>query len=846
MAKFTRNARYNKAAPYSNGTSANGTSPPELNAASSGKSADRSPRRRRRGRLSLPFSGLTTNLLGRLGRRKSSNPAKPAKTNADPTAPEVKRDRKRPIYRRRWFWLLIGTGVVVGGGTAGTIAGVRHIKSTLPDTSIVSTFSRDGTLTVRAANNRILYQRGPATREKLEYDRIPETVVQAFIAAEDRRFYQHEGVDYQGIARAAVSNVLARDLVEGGSTITQQLARIVFLNQERTVWRKTQEIFLAWKLEEEMKKEEILERYLNLVYLGSGAYGVADASWVYFNKPLQELSLSEVATIAGLAPAPSVFSPLVNEEVGLQRRNLVLNRLEVSGYITASEAAEARNEPLELNPTMPRRLLAEAPFFTTYIEQQLPKHVPAEVLEVGGLTVETSLKPEWQEAAEKVVKETVEKNGRWQHFEEASLVAIDPRNGEIRAMVGGTEFTEENQYNRATQAQRQPGSTFKTFVYATAVAAGISPNKYYVDAPYKVAGYQPQNFSKTHSGSMSIAQALISSVNVVAVKVLVEVGFEPTIEIAKKMGIESELMPTYSLALGASEVNLLELTNAYGTLANEGMYIKAHGIRRILDRSGKVIYEAKFKPKRAISKDTSNIMTWMLKSVVYRGTGRPAQIGRQVAGKTGTSDKARDLWFVGYIPQVVAGVWLGNDNNKPTWGASSTAAAAWRQFMLTVVKDMEVKEFPGRPKLEGRKAEIKAKPVKRGRTTGKAKTAEDRSTPSRRSSGSTSSTRRSDSPSSTSSSSGNRQGTPSSSGTGTSSNSSSGGLSMDEVLDPGAGAEGIPAPPPAAPAPAPAPAAPAPAPAAPAPAPAPAAPAPAPAAPAPAPAPAAPAPSGGE
>ena len=772
--------------------------------------------------------------------------------------PRKKPRRRKPLYRRWWAWALLGTGVTVGGGAIAVAWGIRYIESTLPDTSIVYSFVRDGTLTIKAADARILMQRGPATRENLTLEQIPPLVAQAFIAAEDERFYQHEGIDYQGIGRATLANIMARDVVEGGSTITQQLARIVFLNQERTLQRKAQEIFLARKLERDMSKQQILERYLNLVYLGSGAYGVADASWVYFNKPLNKLTLAEIATIAGLAPAPSVFSPIVNPEVGLQRRNLVLYRLQESGYITAVEAATESSKPLKVDRTRPRRLLAEAPHFTSYIEQELPKYVPPEVLEAGGLTVETTLRLDWQKIAERVVRETVERNGRWQNFSEASLVAIDPRNGEIRAMVGGKEFTPKNQFNRATQAQRQPGSTFKMFVYATAIGAGFSPYKYYQDAPYKIAGYQPQNFSKKHRGSMSMLDALTYSTNVVAVKVLVSVGFDPIIETAKKMGIRSELHPTYSLALGASEVNLVELASAYGTLATQGLHAEAHGIRRIFDRGGNLIYEANIKPERAIDKDTANIMTWMLQSVVNRGTGRPAQIGRPVAGKTGTSDKSRDLWFVGYIPQLVTGIWLGNDNNRPTWGASTTAAATWRSFMIEAAKSLKSEKFASPPgNLKVPRANIKAKPVKPGRTVSGKVTAKRNTNPKRN-------TRQ------------NRSASPVQKAPSSAVPAPAPQLSMDEVLDPGAvpgappaapvstpapaggqpsssppASTGTSSPAPAAPAPAaPAPAAPAPAPAAPAPAPAapapaapaPAAPAPAPAAPAPAPAAPAPAP----
>lgn len=401
----------------------------------------------------------------------------------------------------------------------------------------------------------------------------------------------------------------------------------------------------------------------------------------------------------------------MNVKAAQQRRNLVLQRMRENGVITAQAAAAASVAPLTLNSSLPKRLQVLAPYFTTYIEQELPKYISLEVLKAGGLTVETTLNPQWQKVAEKAVKDTVASNGGWQNFEQAALVAINPRNGEIRALVGGKEFS-KNQFNRATQAQRQPGSTFKGFVYTAAIAAGISPNNAYLDAPYIVDGYEPKNYSREYRGWLSIRDALASSINVVALKVLIDVGFEPTIQLAHQMGIKSQLKPTYSLALGSSEVNLLELTSAYGTLANLGVNTEAHGIRRILNRHGDILYAAKYKPKRVVDQGSAAIMTWMLKNVVQAGTGRAAQLDRAVAGKTGTSDKSRDLWFIGYIPQLVTGVWLGNDDNHPTQGSSSTAAHTWQKFMVKAVEGMPVEEFPERPKLEDRKGSIKAQPIK--------------------------------------------------------------------------------------------------------------------------------------
>ncbi|MES1021568.1 penicillin-binding protein 1A [Gloeocapsa sp. BRSZ] len=613
---------------------------------------------------------------------------------------------KQPWHRRQSLWLV---GV---GGSAIALGGIAFsIEQSLPKTAELFTVVREETLTIKAADGTILQQSGPATREQLKLAEIPQPLVQAFIASEDRRFYQHNGIDYQGIARATVSNLRSANVVEGGSTITQQLARILFLNQERTLWRKLKEIRLAQKIEANLTKEQILERYLNLVYLGEGAYGVADAAWVYFSKSVDQLTLPEMALIAGLAPAPSRYSPSVNIAAAQQRRNLVLQRMREDQVLTSETATAAIATSININPSSPKRLEVTAPYFTSYIQKELPKYVAPEVIEAGGLIVETTLNPKWQNAAETAVINTVANNGRWQNFEQAALVAINPRNGEIRALVGGKDFG-KNQFNRVTQAQRQPGSTFKGFVYTAAIATGLSPYKSYQDAAFIVEGYEPQNYSREFRGWLTMRDALTSSINTVAVKVMMDVGFDPVIQLARQMGIKSELRPMYSLALGSSEVNLLELTSAYGTLATQGMHVEPHGIRRILNRSGEVLYTTTPQPKRVLDSGSAAISTWMLQNVVQAGTGRPASLNRPVAGKTGTSDESRDLWFVGYIPQLVAGVWLGNDNNEPTWGNSGTAAATWRQFMMAAVEDMPVEDFPERPKLTGRKGSIKAQPIK--------------------------------------------------------------------------------------------------------------------------------------
>lgn len=634
--------------------------------------------------------------------------ARRRKTVSNPPPP------RRPLYFRLIFWLVLILGAGLAGGATRGYRIWQATTAALPDPTQALTYERNGTITMVSADGVILQKLGPASRETIAYDNIPRNLVDAFIAAEDQRFYDHNGIDQRGIMRAALANLQNRNVVEGASTITQQLARIVFLEQDRTFQRKVREILLALKMEESLDKNQIMERYLNLVYLGSGAYGVADAAWIYFGKTVDDLTLAESAMIAGMAPAPSLYSPGVDQEAARRQRDRVIQRMLATGTITPADAEAAMATDVDVTPKQPKFLYSEFPYFTTYVEKQLSALIAPDDLEAGGLTVETSLNVTWQRKAEQTVDEAIERYSGWQGFEQVALVAVDPRNGEIKAMVGGNDFR-DSQFNRVTQAQRQPGSTFKAFVYATAIAAGFSPYKGYVDARYVVDGYEPKNYGESYSGDVDLLKALRSSINIVAVKVLVDVGFEPVIDLAKRMGIQSELLPTYSLALGASEVSLLELTSAYGTFANQGKHVPVHGIRRVLNSRGDVLYENPKESVQALDADSAAIMTWMLRSVVEGGTGSNASLGRPVAGKTGTSEKNRDLWFIGYIPQLATGVWLGKDDSTPTRGASTTAAAVWRMFMSQITDDIPVEQFPERPRLGGREATIEAKPVKPGK-----------------------------------------------------------------------------------------------------------------------------------
>jgi penicillin-binding protein 1A len=618
----------------------------------------------------------------------------------------------KPLYKRKRFWL--GSGLGLGGlALGGAWLFVDNSVSQYKAADALN-YVRPGSVTIKGLNGAVLLQTGEATRETLKLWQMPTNLKNAFVAIEDRRFYEHDGVDYKGVTRAMVTNLTSKNIAEGASSINQQLARVVYLDQEKSFWRKLREVRIAQKLGKELTKDQVLERYLNLVYLGEHTYGVADAAMVYFSKTVDKLSLAEMATLAAMPPAPNRYSPFVNPDFARKRRNLVLDRMVDAKFITKAEAETAKAEVLKPKRSQLPSAEQQARYFTKYIEQELPQRISKKQIKAGGLIIETTLNPEWQKKAEEVINTTVRQNRG--SFGQAAMVSVDPRTGGIRSMVGGTDFA-KNQFNRVTQAKRQPGSTFKPFVYSTAIAGGISPNKTYLDAPVEIGldeggHYNPKNAGKNFKGSISMRDALVNSVNIVAIKVLIDAGYQPVIDLAHKMGVQSELKPVYALALGAVEVNLLEMTSAYTTFANKGIHNPVHGITRVTNKKGEILYENKPKPEKVLEPDTTAIMTWMMRGVVNEGTARSAQIGRPVAGKTGTTDKERDLWFIGFIPQLVTGVWLGNDNNQPTGNASSTAAYAWSRFMTTAVKNIPAQDFLPRPDdVDRRKPEIKLDPV---------------------------------------------------------------------------------------------------------------------------------------
>jgi penicillin-binding protein 1A len=613
----------------------------------------------------------------------------------------VRKLQGRELRRSRRRQLVVAAVLAAGAGSLvalGQAALVRSIDGLLPETERINTFNRPGTVTILSADGQVLQKLGPATRDKVANGEMPKLLRQAFVAAEDRRFYEHGGVDPVGIGRAMLRNIRSGAVEEGASTITQQLARTVYLSQDRTLVRKLKEAALAGKLERQLSKQQILDQYLNYVYLGSSAYGVADAAWIYFSKTPGQLTLPEAALIAGLPPAPSVYSPLVNPDLAVQRRGVVLERMREAGFIDGTQQAEANAAPLKLKPALPKYWNSQAPYFTSWVAQELPKVLTPEQLEVGGLTIRSSLNLAWQEEAQRVI------NGSAYGGLEGALVTIEPGTGLVRALVGGKDYA-TSQFNRATQALRSPGSTFKLFVYLTALKEGMRPETTILDSKRCFAGYCPKNFGDRYLGRVSMATALQNSLNIVAVSLGQMVGLDKVIATAQSLGITRELGRFYPMVLGAYEQTVLDMTAAYAGVVNRGVFVPPTPFEEISGPNGELLWSRRLqgeRGRRAVDSDIADAMVWMLQGVVRGGTGGAASLAdRPVAGKTGTSEGARDLWFVGSIPQLTTGIWLGYDNNRKTGSDSGAAAAAWGRYMRVVVKDLPVREFPPKPVLTG-------------------------------------------------------------------------------------------------------------------------------------------------
>ncbi len=524
----------------------------------------------------------------------------------------------------------------------------------------------------------------------------------AVIASEDSRYYWHLGIDPIGTLRALVTNIQGGAIREGGSTLTQQLARSLFrdyVGTEDSAGRKLREAAVALKLETFYSKDFLLLTYLNRVYMGSGTYGFEDAAQFYLGKSAKDLTLSEAATLAGILPGPNSFNPVRDYQKAIELRDRVLNRMVDLNMVSAEEAQRARRSRIEVNPKAREELEStRAPYYYGYVMDELRQLLGEQLAEEGNFVIETALDLSIQEAAEASLRDAVNSTGASAGFSQGAIVTIDSKTGEILALAGGTDY-KKSQFNRAYQALRQPGSTFKIFPYTAALEQNISPTTTYSCAPLNWEG---QFFEGCRSGrgSMDMYTGMALSENVIALRIAQEVGLGRVVAVAQRMGIQSKLNPVPGLALGQSEVSPLELTGAFSVLANRGVRNRPHAIRRILDgsdckdrnqyKSCRVIYPAepdKDMNQPVLQPEIAALMTELLRGVVANGTGRAAAIGQGEVGKTGTTNDNRDLWFVGYIPDgLVTGIWLGNDDNSPTSGSSAQAAQLWGTYMGKVVR----------------------------------------------------------------------------------------------------------------------------------------------------------------
>jgi len=533
-------------------------------------------------------------------------------------------------------------------------------------------------------------------------------LIKAFVAAEDARFFEHRGIDYWRVLGAAFRNIEALELVQGGSTITQQIAKSFFLTPERSFSRKVKEAILAQRIERYLTKNEILFLYLNQIYLGEGAYGVAAAANTYFGKPVNNLTLAECALLAGLPPAPNSLSPLRHPKKARERQIYVLNRMVERKMITQEQAKKAMAEQIRFRPKGPKGY-NEAPYVLEQVRIYLEDKYGKEKLYKGGLKVYTTINTQLQRSAQKAVLKGLEEyearagKGKGRDLIQGAMIALDPQTGYILAMVGGRDFL-ASQFNRATQARRQAGSAFKPIVYAAALDKGFTPTTIIVDEPFSyidITGkdpWEPQNFDREFWGPITFRKALTFSRNVVTVKIAQSIGVEYLIEYAKNLGIKSKLEPNLSLALGAANITLLELTSAFGIFATQGYRADPFLITRILDKDGNILEEAEPSAVEVISPQTSYLITSLMQSVIQEGTGQRAKaLGRPTAGKTGTTNDTRDAWFVGYIPQrLVAGAWMGYDIEKPLGTHETGAVAAlpiWLEFMKEAVATQPIENF---------------------------------------------------------------------------------------------------------------------------------------------------------
>jgi len=612
----------------------------------------------------------------------------------------------------RWLrltLLFIGVVTVLSLSALGVAAlwAFAILPRSLPSVTALETFQPLTGTRIYDDNDDLITELHVERRIFVSLANVPQTLRDAIIATEDRRFYRHWGVDPIGIARAVWQNYRRGRIVEGGSTITQQLTKLLFLTPDKSLERKLKEAVLALELERRYSKDRILEMYLNQVYFGNGAYGVEAAARTYFGKSVSELTVREAALLAGLPRAPSTYSPFEHPEAAKRRREAVLRRLVDYGALKDDDAKRLARMDLGLIPPERRRTTGQ--YFLEYVQQTLEAKYGADMVFKGGLNVYTTLNPTMQLAAEQALRDGLKaleirstKSQTTEH-PEGAIVTIEPQTGYVRAMVGGSDFF-RSEFNRAVQARRQPGSAFKPIIYVAAVEAGFTPASRIDDSPVSYAigangqTWKPENYDRKFRGATTLQQALEESINVVTVKVQEQIGLNRTIRVARRFGITSPLEANLSLALGTSDMTLLELTSAYATLANQGTWLPPTVVRYITNAQAKLLEESVPEGREAVSPETAYVITHMMRGVVERGTGQAAKIlGRPIAAKTGTTNDYSNAWFIGFTPRLATGVWVGYDRprslGKDETG-SRVAVPIWITYMGRILGDSPREDFP--------------------------------------------------------------------------------------------------------------------------------------------------------
>ena len=571
---------------------------------------------------------------------------------------------------------------------AGMIALKLYLMS-LPPIKNLNTLKPNIVTTFCASDGEVIKTFAAYTYSNVELKEVPEDLVKALIATEDKNFYKHPGYDILGLARSMVANVLAGHVVQGASTITQQLSRILFLSNEKTFTRKIKELQVAAQIEKTISKDKILEMYLNNVYLGSGAYGVKGAAKIYFNKNLNQLTLPEMALIAGLPQAPSVYSPYNNKKLAEQRRNQVLLRMYKMRYIDKKTYEEAKKAPIVLSSMPIMYATNKAPYFCDYVMKDLQKlGFSEDEIVNGGFRVITTLNYKAQVKANEAIIKNLNAWGLNRDKNQAAVFSFSPIDGRILVYAGGKDYT-KSQYDRVTQSARPSGSAFKPFIYTAAIEKGFSPNDMIDDLPFKAGDWTPKNYGNKYRGPIPMYTALMVSSNVCTARLMEMVGVRPVIQLARVMGITTPIPYDYTISLGSNSVKLFEMTRAYGVFANGGYKVEPYAIERVESSRGTILYEAKkARTSKVLNINTAATMTAIMKTVITNGTGRAASIGKPAAGKTGTTDDSRDAYFIGFTPDVVTGVWVGNDDNSQMGGITggTVPALIWKDVMTVATE----------------------------------------------------------------------------------------------------------------------------------------------------------------